>query len=358
MKKLILFTGGGSAGHVTPNIALIKRVQSLGFEVCYAGSEDGIEKRLIEPLNIPYYAIDSGKLRREHEYILNNLLSPFKVLHGVWQSYQLLKKLRPNIVFSKGGFVAVPVVAGAWLNHIPIIAHESDLTPGLANKLCYPFVKKIALGFPQSEKFFKAKSKIVYTGTPIRDAVLQGDANKGKQFLNFTDNKPILLIYGGGLGSLTINLAIRKILPALLKQFNVAHCCGKGKCDSAFDNIQGYRQFEYLQNELPDVMAASDCVISRAGANSIYELLILHKPHLLIPLSKKASRGDQIDNANYYANLGLSRVLPEEQLSSESLLQAIESLWAQRETIKKTLEAYPLPDATTKIVNLIQEYMK
>jgi UDP-N-acetylglucosamine--N-acetylmuramyl-(pentapeptide) pyrophosphoryl-undecaprenol N-acetylglucosamine transferase len=348
----IIFTGGGSAGHVTPNIALIKQAQKMGDQVSYVGSEQGIERQLIEPLNIPYYAVDSGKLARQ--LTLKNLLSPFKVLHGIWQSYFLCRRLKPDVVFSKGGFVAVPIVVGAWLNHIPVIAHESDMTPGLANKLCYPFAKKVGVSFPNSEQFFKNKDKVVWTGNPIRQEMLEGSAVRGKAFLNFSHEKPILLIYGGGSGSVVINQAVRNALPEILKQFNLVHCCGKGKTDAAFNEMVGYRQFEYLNQELPDVMAAAAIVISRAGANSVFELLALHKPHLLIPLSKKASRGDQIDNAKYCQQLGLSDVLFEEALTPESLLAHVQALWDSRQARKEKLVQYALPNAVEKLISLIQ----
>ncbi len=349
--RYILFTGGGSAGHVTPNLALIKRAQANECRVSYAGSEHGIERTLIEPLHIRYDAIDSGKFARQFSW--QNFLSPFKVLHGIWQSYFLCRKLRPDVVFSKGGFVAVPVVISAWLNGIPVIAHESDMTPGLANRLCYPFVKKIALSFPNTEHYFKNKDKLVWTGTPIRQEMLAGQAEKGKAFLYFPAEKPILLIYGGGLGSAAINTVVWAALPDLLKTFNIVHCCGKGKTNAQYDPIAGYRQFDYLNLELPDVMAAADIVISRAGANSIYELLALHKPHLLIPLSKKASRGDQIDNAQYFAHLGLSDVLLEEALTAASLGERLQALWAQREIRKAKLIEYHLPNATEKLMELL-----
>lgn len=350
--KHLLFTGGGSAGHVTPNIALIKAVQQRGDQVSYAGSPAGIERQLIEPLKIPYYPIDSGKLARQ--LTLKNLLSPFKVLHGVWQSYWLCKKIKPDVVFSKGGFVAVPIVIGAWLNHIPVIAHESDMTPGLANKLCYPFTQKVGVSFPNTEKFFKKKDKVVWTGTPIRHEMLVGKSEQGKAFLRFKEDKPMLLIYGGGAGSLVINQAIRQTLPELLQQFNIVHCCGKGKTDPAFENIEGYRQFEYLNQELPHVMAAADLVVSRAGANSIFELLALRRPHLLIPLSKKASRGDQIDNAKYFASLDLSDLLLEEDLNAANLLQHIQMLWEKRQARIEKLNQYVLPNAVDKIIALLK----
>ncbi len=352
MKKHILFTGGGSAGHVTPNIALIKQAKILDWQISYAGSYKGIERSLIEPLGIEYYCVNSGKLNRNFSWQL--FLMPFKVIQGIAQAYALCHRIKPDVVFSKGGFVAVPIVIGAWLNRIPVITHESDLTPGLANRLCYPFVKKIALSFRQTQDYFKKKNKLVYTGTPIREAMLHGEAAQGKAFLNFATEKPILFVYGGSLGAAAINQAIREILPQLTPQFNVVHCTGKGKKDSHYRQ-DGYRQFEYLNEELPDVMAASALVISRAGANSIYELLALHKPNLLIPLSKKASRGDQVDNAKYFSHLGLSNVLFEENLNAKNLLEQIQLLAQQSPELIRRLQNYQLPDAVSELVSLIRQ---
>jgi UDP-N-acetylglucosamine--N-acetylmuramyl-(pentapeptide) pyrophosphoryl-undecaprenol N-acetylglucosamine transferase len=350
--KHILFTGGGSAGHVTPNLALIINAQKKAWRVSYAGSSQGIERALIKPLQIPFYPIQSGKLKRHFSW--DNFLTPIKLLHGIIQAYFLCKKIKPTLVFSKGGFVAVPIVIGAWLNRIPIVVHESDLTPGLANRLSYPFAKKVALSFEQSKRYFRQQKKLLYTGTPVREAMLQGNAAQGKVFCGFINEKPILLIYGGGLGSSAINAAVWESLPVLLRHFNIVHCTGKDKSDQRYALIEGYRQFEYLHAELPDVMAAADLVLSRAGANSIYELLQLAKPHLLIPLSKKASRGDQIDNAQYFAALGLSTVLLEEELTAETLQTGIDELFNQRAERIKKIREYCLPNANQLIMELLE----
>ncbi len=350
--KRILFTGGGSAGHVTPNIAVIKAAEQKGWHVAYVGTADGIERQLIEPLHIPFYVISSGKLQRQ--LTLKNLWMPWRVLAGVYQAYRICRKFKPDVVFSKGGFVAVPLVIAAWLNGVPVIAHESDLTPGLANKISYPFVKKIAVSFPESIQHFAKRSKVVYTGTPVRPEVLQSNPERGRQFLNFADaTKPIIFIYGGGLGSVVINQAVRRILPELLQICNIVHCCGQAKTDVSFDNLAGYRQFDYLNKELPDILAAADMVISRAGANSLYELLSLAKPNLLIPLSKKASRGDQIDNAKYFHREGFSEVLFEENLTSSHLLAAIKRLWQNKDQYKTRMQAVKLPDAVGNLLNLL-----
>lgn len=348
---LIFFTGGGSAGHVTPNIALIETLRAENYDLAYIGSHQGIEARLISVLGIPYYAISTGKLRRHIDW--RNLLMPLQVLQGIWQSYWLCRRHRPRVVFSKGGFVAVPVVLGAWLNRIPCITHESDLSPGLANRLVFPLAKRIALGFPQSARAFRYPNKSCYTGSPIRSHLFHGDAARARQHYGFDGAKPILFVYGGGLGSVHINQALWAALPLLLPRFYIIHACGRGKVDPSFDQV-GYCQCDYIGAELADILAAADVVVSRAGANSIAELLALAKPHLLIPLSKQASRGDQLENAAYYQGLGLSSVLLEADLNTARLVAAIEQLWLEREAIIQNLRAHSVPDAQAQLLALIK----
>lgn len=343
----ILFTGGGSAGHVTPNLALIKKFQKENWQTIYVGSADGIEKNIISRINIPYYSVASGKLRRAFSW--KNFLSPFQVIQGIVQAFLLCRKLKPQVVFSKGGFVAFPVVVGAWLNRIPVIAHESDLSPGLANRLSFPFAKRICVTFPEGVNFFKNKSKVLVTGTPIREELFHGNAEEGRKLCGFNTEKKIILVYGGGLGSDIINRNIRAILSKLLEQFQIVHLCGKNKIDSNIEPITGYKQFDYINEELPDLFACANLVISRAGANSLYELLALQKPHLLIPLSKKASRGDQLQNAAYFAKLGLSEVIYEEDLTNETLAEKIIWLAQNEETIKQKLKNFKLPDSVQMI---------
>ena len=295
--KHIVLTGGGTAGHVTPNIALIPKLQEKGFQISYIGSYNGIEKSLIQELGIPYYGISSGKLRRYFD--IKNFSDPFRVLKGYSQAKKLMKQLKPDVVFSKGGFVTVPVVLAAKKRKIPAIIHESDMTPGLANKLCLSSATKICCNFPETVSTLPA-DKAVLTGTPIRQELLHGDKEAARNFCGFSSDKPVLLVIGGSLGAASVNENVRKILPELLKEFQVIHLCGKGKTDSSLEHTAGYVQYEYIKEELPDLFALADIVISRAGANAICELNALAKPNLLIPLSANASRGDQILNARSF----------------------------------------------------------
>ena len=353
--KHIVLTGGGTAGHVTPNIALMGRLKEQGYQISYIGSYNGIEKTLIEELGIPYYGISSGKLRRYFD--LKNFTDPFRVLKGFSEARKLLKQLKPDVVFSKGGFVTVPVVVAAGRLKIPAIIHESDMTPGLANKLCIPSAVKVCCNFPET-KGHLPEGKAVVTGTPIRPELLQGDADKGRAFTGFTSEKPVIMIIGGSLGAQAVNDAIRRILPELLKDFQVVHLCGKGKKDDSKNDLKGYVQYEYIESELADLFAMADIVISRAGANAICELQALKKPNLLIPLSANASRGDQILNARSFEKQGFSMVLEEEAITDEILLKAVHDLYDHRETYRAAMENAPGQDSISVICDLIRSCRK
>ncbi len=351
MKKIVM-TGGGTAGHVTPNIALMPSLRQEGFEISYIGSYDGIEKGLIEAQNVPYYGISSGKLRRYFDP--KNFSDPFKVIKGFFQARKLLKKLKPDILFSKGGFVSVPVVLAAKTRHIPVIIHESDLTPGLANKLAIPAATKVCCNFPETLKYLP-EGKAVLTGSPIRRELLTGNRLAALDFCHFTADKPVLLIIGGSIGSVFINNAVRGSLDQLLEQFQVIHLCGKGNLDPELEHRQGYAQYEYISDNLADLFAAADLVISRAGANSICELLALHKPNILIPLSAKASRGDQILNARSFESQGFSYVIEEESLTPQVLFDAIREVSEHRASYIHAMEQSGQMDAVDTIMHLIQE---
>lgn len=351
MKKIVL-TGGGTAGHVTPNIALLPFLKEAGFEVSYMGSYDGIEKRLIADFGIPYYGIATGKLRRY--FSLKNFTDPIRVLKGFSEAKDLLKKIKPDVVFSKGGFVSVPVVRAAASLGIPCIIHESDMTPGLANKLCIPVANKVCCNFPETYNLLP-EGKAVLTGSPIREELATGSKFAGLNLCGFHNMKPVVMVIGGSLGATNINNYVRKALPDLLEKYQVVHICGKDKVDNLLLDTPGYKQFEYVKEDLKDLFAAADIVVSRAGANAICELLALKKPNLLIPLSANASRGDQILNANSFLSQGFSMVLPEEDLEEESLVKAIDKLFETKDTYQKTMEESALTDSIPQIMKLILE---
>lgn len=354
MKKIIL-TGGGTAGHVTPNIALLPSLKKAGYDIFYIGSYEGIEKKLIEEQNIPYYGISSGKLRRYLD--IKNFTDPFRVLKGFSEAKKLIKQIKPDILFSKGGFVSVPVVFAAKHYKIPVIIHESDMTPGLANKLSLPMATKICCNFPETVKLLP-EGKAVLTGSPIRAELHKGNRNIGLQFASLSSEKPVILIIGGSQGSAVINQAVRSILPQILKKYQVIHICGKGNMDNSLNSTKGYSQFEYVKNELKDVFAAADIIISRAGANAICEILSLRKPNILIPLSKAASRGDQILNAASYEKQGFSKVIEEEALTGKVLWEAIEGVYQNKNTYIAAMEKSTQSDAVSMICDLIQQYSK
>lgn len=354
MKKIVL-TGGGTAGHVTPNLALVPTLIEEGFEIEYIGSYEGIEKSLVADYGLKYHGISTGKLRRYFD--IKNFTDPFRVIKGFFESSKLMKEIKPDIVFSKGGFVSVPVVMAAGRKKIPVIIHESDMTPGLANKLAIPSATKVCCNFPETLKHLP-EEKAVLTGTPIRQELLSGDKLEALKFCGFTANKPVIMIIGGSLGAAAVNDSMRKILPELLKDFQVVHLCGKGKLDESLQNTEGYIQFEYIKKELADLFALADIVVSRAGANAICELLALQKPNLLIPLSAKASRGDQILNARSFEKQGYSMVLEEEEITNEKLLETIHTLYEKRDDFTNTMKQSNSIDSITKITTLLEDCVK
>lgn len=351
MKRIVL-TGGGTAGHVTPNMALVPKLIDEGYDIAYIGSYEGMERKLIDDIGVPYYGISSGKLRRYFD--LKNFSDPFRVIKGYFEAKKILKKLRPNVVFSKGGFVTVPVVIAAKKLHIPVIIHESDMTPGLANKLSIPSASKVCCNFPETIEHLP-KGKAVLTGSPIRQELFQGKKETGLKLCGFEADKPILLIIGGSLGSVAINNAIRNNLDELLKTYQIIHLCGRGNLDQSLDARKGYRQFEYVKENLKHFFACADVIVSRAGANAICELLALRKPNVLIPLGLNASRGDQILNAESFEKQGYSYVLQEEDVTSETLLNAVNTVYNQRQTYINAMQQSKLANPIETIVNLANE---
>ncbi len=354
MKKIIL-TGGGSAGHVTPNLSLIPELTRTGWSVEYIGTKNGIERQMIGN-SIPYHVISAGKLRRY--FALKNFTDPFKVVKGVFDAYFILRRVKPGIIFSKGGFVSLPVSIAASALRIPVILHESDFTPGLANKLSLPFAAHICLTFPETLKYVP-QAKATLTGNPTRKTILSGNKIEGRKICGFSPstNKPTILVIGGSLGAVKINQVIRSGLKELLQKFQVIHICGQGNLDPSI-SVPGYCQFEFVTKELPDLFAVADLVVSRAGANVLFELLALEKPNLLIPLSAAASRGDQILNAESFAKQGFSAILHEENLTETELLGAILNLYKNKDTYIKAMKESQLIDATDKIIRLIEQLNK
>ena len=352
MSKIIVLTGGGTAGHVTPHLALIPELKKRGYEIHYIGTENGIEHEMMNRVEgVTYHAVKSGKLRRYFD--LQNLTDPFRVLMGAEESVRIIRKLRPNVCFSKGGFVAVPVVWGAWRAGVPIVCHESDLTPGLANKICSRFAKKIATTFPECAEALGEKAEM--TGTPMRPELFSGRREEGLRLAGFSGEKTVLLMTGGSLGAQSVNRVLREALPDLLPDMDIIHICGKGNLSEELRDTPGYTQFEFVTDELPHLFAAADIVLSRAGSNSLCELQALKKPMLLVPYPLSASRGDQVLNARSYAQRGLALVLEQEQMTRETLVAHLHQLLEQKDQLIHALENAPEPNGTARILEMIEE---
>ncbi len=333
-----------------PNVALIESFRKEGWCCIYAGSAGGMEKRILEDMGVPFFAVPSGKLRRYFSW--QNFVDPFLVLLGVFRCIALCARESPDVIFSKGGFVAVPVVLAGWILRIPVVSHESDVTPGLANRLCFPFSRTICINFEESRQYLP-QDKVVLTGTPLRENLTGGDAESGRNLLGLTGPAPVLLVFGGSLGARVLNEQLRRVIDSLLPEFHIVHVTGAGQIDTSLRDVPGYVQREFLGREFGDVLAASDIVVSRAGANALYELLVMRKPHILIPLSRRVSRGDQLVNARTFARAGYSHLVEEEDLSDQTFLAAIREVYAHRREITGRLADFPVLDSTAIIRNLL-----
>ena len=356
-QQTIILTGGGTAGHVSLNQAIIPSLLELGYDVHYIGSEQGIEKEIIGEAfpKLPFYGISSGKLRRY--FSMKNFTDPFRVLAGMMQAFRIIKKVKPQVIFSKGGFVSVPVVMAAKMSGVPVVIHESDVTPGLANKIALPFSSHVFTIFEETLQHLP-QEKATCTGSIIRQELFSGDKAKGLVACGFTSEKPVLLVMGGSLGSVVLNDALRQNLPELLQNFQIIHLCGKGNADKALDSMPGYKQFEYVTTELPNLLHAADFIVSRAGSNSIFEFLALHKPMLLIPLSAQKSRGDQILNANLFKKQGYAEVLEEEALTKETFMKSLHTLVSRKSEMVATMEKTQKPKTAEEMAKLILQYKK
>ncbi|MGY2609268.1 undecaprenyldiphospho-muramoylpentapeptide beta-N-acetylglucosaminyltransferase [Bacillus wiedmannii] len=334
MNKKILFTGGGTAGHVMINMVLIPKFMEKGWGVEYIGSQNGIEKLLVQ--NVKYNSISTGKLRRYWDW--ENFKDPFKIIKGCIQSYKLMKRIKPDVVFSAGGFVSVPVVIGAWMNKVPVIIREPDSTLGLANKIALPFTTKLCTTFPQTGENV-SNEKRVYVGPIVREEIERGNVLRGRSYCKFQQDKPVLLIMGGSQGAQWINDMVRESLETLLLNFNIVHMCGKGKIDSSI-GMEGYMQFEYIGKELPHILNMASVVVSRAGSTAISELLFLKKPMLLIPLTNSSSRGDQVLNAEYFSRQGYAEVLLQDRISTNVFIHAVNKLHTNKERYIQNMNGY------------------
>ena len=346
-------TGGGSAGHVVPTLPVIEALQARDWNITYIGTESGLEERLVAHFGISYFGVRPGKLRRYWSF--ENLVDAFRVPISVLQVLRILGRVRPDVVFSKGGFVAFPVVVAAWLRRIPVVAHESDLSPGLANRLTLPFTTSLCINFNATRVNAR---RVIHTGTPVRESLLQGDRDRGLAAMGFSGERPILIVVGGSLGAERLNRTVREALSALTGNFDVLHVCGAGKVDPACLGTEGYEQRDFVGDEWGDILAAADVVVSRSGANSLTELLTLRKPNLLVPLPALASRGDQIENAAFAASAGFSMVVAEADLTPDVLVKQVTDLHHDAPSWRGRLDAFQAPDSTRLIVAELEAALK
>lgn len=352
MIKKIIFTGGGTAGHITPNIPLIEDFKRLGWDTSCIILGNDMEKKLLEPLGVKLHQIDAGKLRRYYHY--DNLVDLFKVFKGIIEASIYMWRLKPDVIFSKGGYIALPVAIGAWLNRTPFIIHESDIIPSLTTRLTYPFTNVVCTGFPPDPKFrwkvFGINIKTTYTGIPIRKEFLKLDIGPQKQ-----TKRPTLLVIGGSLGASNINIRVREKLNTLLKHFNVVHICGEGKIDRELMNTKNYQQYEFVKKGIEKIIQKTDLVITRGGATFLYELLFLKKPMLIIPLSKHVSRGEQISNAQFFKSNGFGDFISEESLTPEKLVEKLLSMQKNLKHFRENMKNTQIPNSNQLIKNIIFE---
>jgi len=351
MRKTIVLTGGGTAGHVSGNLVLIPLCLEQNWDVHYIGSEQGIERKLVSDYEeVTYHPISTGKLRRYWAW--ENVIDGFRVVRGIFQAYRLIKKRKPHVVFSKGGFVAVPVVLAARLNKVPVVIYEPDLNMGLANKISYPFASTMCTAFRETGTNYR-DSKAVYTGPILKQNLKSDNVQRALHACGFTSENPVLLIMGGSLGADSINQMVKTTRHELLGTFQIVHICGKGKVDHTL-SMAGYRAFEFVSRELADLLAMADVVVSRAGSNSIMELLALQKPMLLIPHTRGGSRTGQLMNAQYFEQAGFAKLLLQEQMTAQSFVNAIMQLYEHRFVYAEHMSSFENGEGASKIMELIK----
>ena len=348
--KTAVFTGGGTAGHVLPAVPVMRALQRRGVEVVFIGGADGLERRYLEGLDdVRFFGIASGKLRRYWSW--RNLTDVARVLRGVWQSLRLIGRIRPAVIFSKGGHLSFPVVLAGWLRGIPVVAHESDFSPGLANRLAMPFLDALCTSFPMRRPG-SLRGELVHTGSPVRPELLAGSTARGRKLVQASAGRPVVLVTGGSLGADALNEVVAEAAPELVRECCLVHVCGPGKRTGA--HLPGYRQYEFVGPDWGDMLAAADLVVSRAGSNTLFELLSLGKPNLLIPLPARASRGDQIQNADYAAEAGYSRVIQQEQLDASTLVNAVLGMLSEKDAWAAQLARFEALPAVDLLVALIE----
>lgn len=345
----IILTGGGTAGHVMPNIALLPKLKNCFDKIIYIGSFDGIERNIIKQYPfIDFYPITTVKLIRK--FTLKNLAIPFKLLKGIIEAKHIIKKTKPNIIFSKGGFVSLPVTFAAKKLKVPVVLHESDLTMGLANKLSAKSAVCVLTTFPQTAKTVKNG---VFVGAPVKQELFKEDPNKIKQQLKINTPKPILLVVGGSLGSSFLNNMVKQNIDFLTENFFVIHLTGQQQ--NTFLRHENYMPFQFC-NKIEKLYAVCDLAITRGGSNTIWELFSLKIPMLIIPLGKSQSRGDQIENAKYFKEMGFALTLLEKDATNQNLKNALLSLNKNKQKFKNQMANHTNKNSVDKIFNYLNKY--
>lgn len=347
--KTLVCTGGGTAGHVLPVEPLIRHFDALDWQVHFIGSRSGLEAGLLEGAPVQCHEITCGKLRRYFSF--ENVIDALRVPVGIVQAWWKLGRLRPNIIFSKGGYVSFPVVVAGWLRRVPVVVHESDHSAGLANRMAFPFARLVCSSFENSP--LRTSREVRWTGIPLRESLFDGDADAGRALCGAPEGMPLVLVVGGSLGSASLNRATRDALAEMTGFAYLVHVCGEGLVDPEHHHKENYRQFPFVADAWEHLLAAADLVVSRAGATMLAELLALGIPSLLVPLGTQASRGEQIDNARYAEQQGYARVLPEEALSGQVLAEAVRDMLEHGDHWRSRLANYTAPDALERISGAI-----
>ncbi|MCQ2574079.1 MAG: undecaprenyldiphospho-muramoylpentapeptide beta-N-acetylglucosaminyltransferase [Treponema sp.] len=380
MKTKIAFTGGGTAGHIYPGLAVADELKNLAennnldLEIFWLGCSRGMDKKIVESAVRPngkpsadvFYGIPSGKLRRY--FSMKNFLDLFKIAGGFFKSFFILAKMKPALLFSKGGFVSVPPCIAAKLLKIPVFTHECDFTPGLANRINAKSASKMLLSYEETKRFLSEgnKAKAVVTGNPVRPVFYEADFKKGLEFLGIPENheKPVLMVLGGSSGAKQINGLVSETLDFLCRHFIVVHQTGMLNTDEEESRRlkekygDDYKPYAFIYKEMADVLSAADVILSRAGANSIWECAVMHKPMVLVPLCGNGTRGDQVDNAKFFEEKGCAEVLLGKDATGENTMKALEKLLTKEERTKyeenlKALTGSERP--AKKIADLIVE---
>jgi UDP-N-acetylglucosamine--N-acetylmuramyl-(pentapeptide) pyrophosphoryl-undecaprenol N-acetylglucosamine transferase len=356
---VVAFTGGGTGGHIYPGLAVAEELMaSATLKLVWIGNESGMDRAIVERAGIEFVGIPSGKFRRDLS--LRNVSDTFRILAGFFAARSALKRLKPALLFSKGGFVSVPPCFAAASLGIPVFAHESDTTPGLATRLNSRAAEMIFVAYDSTAGHFSARTreKVVRSGNPVRRAMLSGDADRGRAFLGFGADKPLVLFLGGSQGARQVNELAASCRESLRGRCRIAIQTGEANMPDAGRADPCYRAFPYLHGELPDVMAAADIVVGRSGAGTIWESAALGKPMVLIPLSGASTRGDQVVNAKLFESLGAAVCLTGADATGEKLAATLSELLrddGKRGIMGKAALALCGPPAATAIAKRILE---